>query len=182
MNRLLALVLAVIATGCVATVDTGNKQGAEPDASDDAVIDAAIDAPPDASFVTACETAGYTAQANLTSLYRRGASATWSAAEAACVADVPGATHLVVLSSSAEVDFVKTTLGWVGLSDQATEGTFVNVTNEANDLRPFANGQPDNGGGDENCVQMKTTAGLDDDQCNKKHAFQCECDGVAATP
>jgi hypothetical protein len=57
----------------------------------------------------------------------------------------------------------------------------VNVTNEPNDMRPWDSGQPDNGGGDENCVQMKA-AGLDDDQCGNGHRYVCECDGRAPTP
>jgi hypothetical protein len=123
-------------------------------------------------------TAGYTPVLGSASLYRTGADRSWTAAAAQCAADVPGATHLVVLSSTAEVDFVKTQRGWIGLSDQANEGVFVNVTNELNDLRPFSSGQPDNGSGSEDCVQMKSD-GLDDDQCDNAHAYICECDGHA---
>ena len=130
----------------------------------------------------ACMAKGYTANGTLTSLYRVGAnSKSWVDAETECATDVAGATHLVVLSSPAESQFIQTTLGWVGLSDRATEGTFVNVTAEPNDQRPFLSGQPDNGGGDENCVQMKS-GGLDDDQCSNDHVFVCECDGRPPTP
>lgn len=142
-----------------------------------------IDAPPPdgTAYLASCMTAGYTAASATTSLYRIAAGAkAWVDAETECAADVPGATHLVVLSSQAEVDYVKATrLGWVGLSDRATEGTFVNVTAEPNDVRPFASGQPDNGGGSEDCVQLKA-GGLDDDQCGNGHAFLCECDGRPA--
>jgi hypothetical protein len=183
MRPWLALIV-VLATGCVATVKTGVDD--PPDAgSNRPEVDGAppaIDAPPDGStFLASCMTKGYTAETGLTSLYRLNAAGDWPTAEATCVADVPGATHLVVLSSQAEVDFVKTRLGWVGLSDRATEDTFENVTKEPNDQRPFLSGQPDDGDNSEDCVQMKA-GGLDDDQCDNAHAFLCECDGVPEAP
>lgn len=165
-------------------------------ASDDHEIDAPVSTPhpdastpsPDADPFTAismqCSAAGYTAVPTAgASLYRTvTTSATWANAEADCANDVPGATHLVVLSSTAEVAYVETQLGWIGLTDRVTEGTFVNVTNEANDVRPWLPGQPDNGGGDENCAQMKTANGIDDDQCNNTHRYVCECDGKLPVP
>ena len=160
------------------------QQNTVPDASNtipkDAAVDAMIDADPFAMIAQQCLGAGYTQDAS--GLHRAVATnATWLIAEADCANDVAGATHLVVLSSTAEVTYVKTQLGWVGLSDRAVEGTFVNVTNEPGDLRPWDSGQPDNGGGNENCAQMKAT-GLDDDQCNNGHRYVCECDGRAPTP
>lgn len=55
------------------------------------------------------------------------------------------------------------------------------VTGETGDQRPFSSGQPDNGGGNENCVQYKSD-GLDDDQCSNAHRYVCECDGRMSTP
>jgi hypothetical protein len=172
--------VAVAALLCAAC---GAQVAGEGD-DDPAIADAApngpdgpppIDGAPD--FIAQCAAKGYAPEVGLTSQYRAVATgATWLAAEAACAADVPGATHLVVLSSTAEVDFIKARLGWVGLSDRATEDTFVNVTLEPMDLRPFLNGQPDDGNNSEDCVQMKA-GGLDDDQCGNSHIYVCECDG-----
>lgn len=177
--------------GCFGAEIEGRSQTVNP------TVDAAATAPePDAEIVmtmpdapamggvpaAACMAKGYVAVAGLTSLYRSSTQAKdWLVARDDCAADVPGATHLVVLSSTAEVQYVKSQLGWVGLSDRATENVFVNVTNEANDLRPFRSGQPDNGSGTEHCVQMKSD-GLDDDQCDETHAYVCECDGRAPVP
>jgi hypothetical protein len=125
---------------------------------------------------------GYAATNALTSLYRVSTMARdWSAAQAECAADVAGATHLIVLSLAAESQFMQTKLGWVGLSDRTTEGTMVNVTAEPNDQRPFLPGQPDDGSGEEDCVQMKS-GGLDDDQCANEHVYVCECDGRPSVP
>lgn len=156
-----------------------------PDASNtlptDAAADAMIDADPFATTRTQCLAAGYTQDAG--GLHRAVATnATWVNAEADCANDVAGATHLIVLSSAAEVTYAAGQLGWIGLSDRAVEGQFVNVTLEPNDLRPWASGQPDNGGGNENCAQMKAGGQLDDDQCGNGHRYMCECDGRAPTP
>jgi hypothetical protein len=189
--RSLSLLLAFCAA-CGAKTELGGGELGGNDAPSPPPVDAAeqvddVDAPvppPDASnnFLQQCMAKGYTAQTGLSSLYRVVTNdAEWAAARSACAADVPGATHLVVLSDATEVAFIKQREGWVGLSDLATENTFVNVTQEPNDLRPFLSGQPDNGGGTEDCVQMKED-GLDDDQCDETHTYVCECDGRADVP
>jgi hypothetical protein len=170
---------------CTAGYCVLGQENKVPDASntlpkDAPAIDAMIDADPFVMIAQQCIAAGYTMDAS--GLHRAvPTSATWVNAESDCANDVAGATHLVVLSSTAEVTYVKTQLGWVGLSDRATEGTFVNVTGEPGDLRPWESDQPDNGGGNENCAQMKA-AGLDDDQCGNGHRYVCECDGRMPLP
>ncbi len=183
LGSLLMLMLA--ACGVQLGGGGGNKPSADIDAAIseiDAPVQMMPDADPQGAIRAACMAKGYTAANGLTSLYRASAIArTWVNAEAECAADVAGATHLVVLSSTVESSFIESKLGWVGLSDRATENLFVNVTAEPNDQRPFLNGQPDNGGGEEDCAQMKQ-GGPDDDQCDNTHAFVCECDGRAPTP
>jgi hypothetical protein len=180
------LVVCLLA-GCGAQLSGQPRGGGDDEQPDAATItpDAASPTPTDGStggFLAACMAKGYTSEPNLTSLYRIvGAGATWPDAEIACAGDVSGATHLIVLSNSVEVDFAVQHLGWVGLDDRATEGTFVNVTGEPNDQRPWRSGQPDNGSGNEDCVQLKSD-GLDDDQCGNAHAYVCECDGRPPTP
>lgn len=165
---------------CVVGGDVGPDAGVAEDSASDATP--TPDADPFEAIAATCMAAGYTAVPTVTgALFRDVAQGkTWTNAEADCTDDVPGATHLIVLSSQAEVDFMKSRLGWVGLFDNDTN-VFRSVTGEPDDLRPFINGQPDNGGGNENCVQMKA-AGLDDDQCGSSHRYVCECDGKPATP
>ena len=107
--------------------------------------------------------------------------ASWLTGEADCANDVVGATHLVVLSDAAEVQLAATAPGWIGLSDQVTEGTFVTVTNELGDQRPWASGQPDNTG-DEDCTRIQSNGTLDDDQCGNSRFYTCECDGKPPAP
>lgn len=189
MRGLAALLFFV--TACGVQIGGGRQeQNSAPDAAASQIdapsnIDAGGGGNQDGGMATpfaACMAKGYTAATGLTSLYRVSANdKSWVDAQTECATDVAGATHLVVLSSATESDFIKTKLGWVGLSDRATEGTFVNVTAEPNDYRPWISGQPDNGSGNENCVQMKA-GGLDDDQCGNAHVFVCECDGRPSTP
>ncbi len=151
----------------------------------DAAVDGAV-VPPDADtfpqVVQQCIAAGYDAASN-GGYYRLPPNpASWVNAEADCANDVVGATHLIVLSNTAEVQIASTEPGWVGLSDRITEGTFVNVTNEANDQRPWASGQPDNGSGAEDCARILSSGQLDDDQCGNNRYYACECDGKAPTP
>jgi hypothetical protein len=164
--------------------------GHGPDAANTLAPDAAVtaDAPPDAdpfaAIAAQCVTAGYTMSATAGGYYRPVATTTsWQNAETDCINDVPGATHLIVLSRQSEVTYMASQLGWIGLSDRAVEGQFVTVTGETGDVRPWASGQPDNGGGNENCAQMKTGGTIDDDQCGNPHKYVCECDGhMGAAP
>jgi hypothetical protein len=157
--------------------------GLGPDAGVD--VDAPPDADPFVQIAMQCVAAGYTLDATTGGYYRTSTTnAQWTTAQADCKDDVPGATHLIVLSTQAEVTFLAPKVGsngmWIGLSDNGTN-VFVTVTGETGDVRPFANGQPDNGGGDENCVQMKQGGQLDDDQCDQGHRYTCECDGRLST-
>lgn len=141
------------------------------------------DADPAAILAAECTAKGYTLASGPNGYYRQGAGGKqWLAAQADCAADVPGKSHLIVLSTPAEVTYLSARPGWIGLSDRDVEGTFVTVTGETGDQRPFASGQPDNGSGSEDCVQMKADGKLDDDQCGNSHPYVCECDGRPSTP
>lgn len=170
---------------CESGFCVGDDTGVDPDAgvSEDSATDALPpDADPFEAIAAACTAAGYTPLTGTTSLFRDvPTAASWTAADVDCANDVDGATHLIVLSSEIEATFMKSKRGWVGLFDNDTN-LFKSVTAEPNDLRPFASGQPDNGGGNENCVQYKDNNGLDDDQCGNSHRYVCECDGLPRAP
>lgn len=163
----------------------GGNDSPDAGVSEDSGTDAAQppDADPFTEIAAACTAAQYTPVTGLTSLYRDvPTGATWAAAQADCKNDVTDATHLIVLTSQIEADFMKTKRGWVGLFDNDTN-VFASVTGEpVSQTLFFAGGQPDDGGGDENCVQWKDNNGLDDDQCGNSHRYVCECDGKPSTP
>lgn len=161
---------------CVVSSDRSTDGGGV--VEDGPTIDAPPDADPFETIKPMCTAAGYSLVAGPDGYYRTVTNnKSWVDAETDCQNDVPGATHLIVLSTAAEATYMKTQLGWVGLTDRAAEGTFVNVTGEPNDPTLFSSGQPDNGNGsNEDCAQMKSD-GLDDDQCGNGHRYVCECDG-----
>lgn len=161
-------------------VDSSRLDGTLP--TDASTLDSPPDADPFLEIASQCVSQGYTLVAGPAGYYRPvTANASWLTAQADCTNDVAGATHLIVLSTPAESTYMLARLGWIGLSDRITEGTFVTVTAEIGDQRPFSSGQPDNGGGNEDCVHMKPD-GLDDDQCGNTHRYVCECDGRMSTP
>ena len=168
---------------CVkATVDAGGDTMAPDDGglTDDATV--FMDASSAQVLAMKCQAAGYTLAAGPNGYYKSVATgATWVNAQAACAADVPGSSHLIVLSTTAEVTYMAGQLGWVGLSDRTTENQFLYVTGELGE-RPWAGGQPDNGSGSEDCAQMKSGGLLDDDQCGNSHRYVCECDGRMSMP
>ena len=78
--------------------------------------------------------------------YRSNSSATYATARPTC--ENAGGT-LVVITSAGENDFIKTNLGysahmWIGLTDEADEGTYVWATGESfGDYVNWSSGQPD---------------------------------------
>jgi cysteine-rich repeat protein len=119
-------------------------------------------------------------------------SASWDTAEATCTQDPNG--HLVTITSQQEFDFVynnvfdqnflaDTSPRWIGLNDKATEGAFQWVTGEPVVVTAWANGEPNNGGGNENCVEMKWANGAWDDQlCATTRLFVCEYEPIVKFP
>lgn len=162
---------------CVVAADVADA------ARDGALPDMPPDADPFAITAMMCMAAGYTADTASGGLYRVvTASTNWLNAQADCKKDVADATHLVVLSKQEEVTFLMGHPGWIGLSDRQTEGAFVSVTNENDFPTPFANGQPDNGSGSEDCAEINSNGKVNDDQCNGNKRYVCECDGRASMP
>ena len=91
-------------------------------------------------------------------------SSTWTEAEAKAVA-LGG--HLATINDAAEQAWVFNTFGisggttnhlWIGLTDQAVEGSFVWINGETASYRFWGLGQPDNGGGIEDYVHINSPA------------------------
>ena len=93
---------------------------------------------------------GFTSQTNYNghSYYRSTSSMTWTNAKAAC--DNMGG-HLVTITSAAENTFVFNTWpsGWIGFTDEAVEGQWKWVTNEAVTYTNWNGGEPNNAGNED---------------------------------
>lgn len=143
------------------------------------------DAPVEVDAAATCPT-GYTIVGN------RGyklisAAGTWAAQQTACAAD--GANvYLAIPDDQNELSGLVQGSGqarlWVGIDDQATEGTYVTVrggTVPANSAL-WNTGEPDDdplvGNGPGDCVVAVDTGGgrLADDSCTRTYPAICECE------
>jgi len=90
---------------------------------------------------------GFTSQQNYNghSYYRSTGSAFWTDAKNAC-ANMGG--HLVTVTTSAENSFIFGIWpsGWIGLTDEVTEGVWRWVTGEAYSYSSWNPGEPNNAG------------------------------------
>ena len=93
---------------------------------------------------------GFTSQNNYNghSYYRSTGTAYWSTAKTNC-ANMGG--HLVTVTSAAENNFIFKLWpsGWIGLSDEITEGTWRWVTGEAYSYTSWNSGEPNNAGNED---------------------------------
>ncbi|XP_019746307.1 galactose-specific lectin nattectin-like isoform X1 [Hippocampus comes] len=63
---------------------------------------------------------------------------------------------------------------WIGLHDAILEGDFVWTDGEVVNFKNFGANQPDNNGGNENCVEIEADDSLwDDDECTDLNPFVC---------
>jgi len=192
-------------SGTALAPTTGSGSDAGPvdasDASDaamiDAAIDAAIDAPPDARPIDAprdafvCpNTYATIAGAPPTKKYRifnfsstaaSDQSQPWATAVSTCMAD---GAHLAFPANSGEmtalINAITTDTNgpyfWLGITDAATEGTWLTVLGGAVPYLVWDAGQP-NGGTAQNCAAgYETNADMFDYLCGQAYPFACECD------
>lgn len=165
----------------------------EPDAApgdDAAPMDSApIDADPFEATKQACIAAGYTQEPTTGNYYRIvTTNANWTNAHTDCMNDVVGATHLITLTNTVEIDFQRNYNDhWVGWLDRPTEGQWHLLTDEVttiNQLDYWGNFRPD-GGNSENCAVWRNNvdgkAGYDDIDCPTGKRYICECDGRPVT-
>jgi len=131
-----------------------------------------------------------TMPAGLTSRYKEGATPQiWVVAERDCESE---GGHLIVIDDQMEnlwmssiaakaVTNVKSThqLSWLGLGDSATEGTFRWVTGAPVSLALWADTEPNSLYDDEDCAEIRASGEWNDDHCDVKLTYVCECDGAS---
>ncbi len=102
---------------------------------------------------------------------------TYVNAQASCAAD---GAHLVVIADSKEDSYIYSTdpgsPPWIGINDIESEGTFSWVTGSTNPYRRWANGVPNNGGLNQDCVEMRADRDWHNNVCTLSNKFVCECD------
>ncbi|XP_077467332.1 galactose-specific lectin nattectin-like [Stigmatopora argus] len=63
---------------------------------------------------------------------------------------------------------------WIGLHDAIEEDDFIWTDGEVVNFRHFSSGQPDNDGGNEDCVEIEADDEMwDDDECTDLNPFVC---------
>ena len=137
--------------------------------------------PPDAMGPT-CP-AGYTASgsASVPSSYRFvDSTETFATAVGDCANDLTGKTHLAIIDDATERGVVDARAGtraiWIGLTDAATENTWLTVLGAAATYFNWGDNQPDDFFG-EDCVEMADGGAFNDLDCaNQQRRYVCECD------
>ncbi len=117
-------------------------------------------------------------------LWCAGAAASWTDAQAACVARGGG---LVQIEDEAELAFLVNagvSGTWLGLTDQSSEGTWLWADGSAVPYTNWAEGEPNDSGGVEDCADLRGDGTWNDLDCNATRAFVCEAaaPGVATDP
>jgi hypothetical protein len=156
---------------------------------DSHMADATFDAEPiDAAAIDAAQLdaaqscpAGYVALPGLTTTHRYRLLATaagWTNQRAICGAE-PANAYLAIPNDAAELHALLALSAadtWVGISDAATEGVYVDVHGEAATFLPWAPGEPDNNG-NQDCVRaLVAMSTVETNQCGMAAVAICECE------
>ena len=124
---------------------------------------------------------GFTSQNNYNghSYYRSTGSATWTTAKSNCAA-MGG--YLVTVTSSGENSFLFNIWpsGWIGLTDEVTEGTWKWVTGETYSYTNWNSGEPNNAG-NEDYVQFVSNGKWNDLPNNVSLPYVLEFDYIVTT-
>lgn len=172
-------------TSCTGGARFGTGAGSyENQCVGEVAIDGGIDTPPPIDAPPGGCPAGYLTITGGTTAHKYKlitGIADWSTQMASCAATSASA-YLAIPDDAGELTALSTLAAvaqyWVGISDTATEGTFVTVKGAPAPTTLWAPGQPDNSGpGGSDCVAgLMATSTLDDLRCNTKLRAICECE------
>lgn len=112
--------------------------------------------------------------------YRVVSAANWNQQRDLCVATTSSA-YLAIPDDLGELQALATVAAtgrfWVGITDQATENTWLNTKGAPQTFLPWENGAPDNAGPGEHCVEgIMATSQINDERCNTQYVAVCECE------
>ena len=149
---------------CVGEVP--GEDGGVDDGMPDAPPDAAAGCPVDYMTITGGQ-AGHRYKARIT-------STSWDTHRAACAGE---GGHLAIPGDLVELQALVVLGGspiYVGISDRATENTWVDVLGAPATYLPWRPGQPDDDNPGEDCVRATSTE-LSDERCGRTARAVCEC-------
>ncbi|CAM9984519.1 unnamed protein product, partial [Heterosigma akashiwo] len=72
------------------------------------------------------------------------------------------------------LDLTGGTTAWIGLNDESTEGTYVWADGTSVDYTNWNSGEPNDWGDSEDCVEMTSSGGWNDQSCSTTQASVCE--------
>ena len=140
------------------------------------IIDSPIDSP-----VTGCPGNYATITGGQgTHRYRLVPSANWNQQRDFCVATTSSA-YLAIPDDLGELQALATLAAqgrfWIGITDAATENTWLNTKGTVQTFLPWAAGAPDDAGPGEDCVEgIMATSQINDERCNTQYIAVCECE------
>ncbi|CAM9994962.1 unnamed protein product, partial [Heterosigma akashiwo] len=103
-------------------------------------------------------------------------------AESAC--EAAGGMLASITSDEIDEELVELTGGdsaWIGLNDESTEGTYVWADDTSVDYTNWNSGEPNNSG-DEDCVEMTSSGGWNDQSCSTTQGYVCQWTAPTMTP
>lgn len=162
--------------------DTCVEGGATTDGGVDAdpTIDGGIDAPIDAPPQAGCP-AGYDTISGGEGTHKYKvltATANWQTQRDACAATSPSA-YIAIPGDATELAALLTasaaTRQWVGVTDLAVEGTFLDVKGATPGFLPWGPAEPNNPNPGEDCVSADGTE-FQTDKCSLQFRAVCECE------
>ncbi len=112
--------------------------------------------------------------------YRIVPSANWNQQRDMCLATTSSA-YLAIPDDLLELQALATLAAvprfWVGISDQATENTWVTTKGTPQTFLPWVTGAPDDANPGEDCVEGVTASSqINDERCNTQYVAVCECE------
>jgi len=160
-------------SGPVANQCVGEEQPDAPPGTPDARADAPpmIDAPSNCPGTYA----PVTGAPNVYHLL--GVDSNWVNQQVACTSE--GGYLMIPEADNGELEAITAFAGdviWIGISDRATEGVWLDVRGGTATFLPWAGGQPDDSSPGEDCVLADTNT-ISDERCSNVQAIAvCECD------
>ncbi|MFN0249640.1 MAG: C-type lectin domain-containing protein [Kofleriaceae bacterium] len=138
------------------------------------------DAPSDAPNVGCPGTYATISGGQAGRVYRLVTSSNWDTHRAFCAATSASA-YLAIPDDLGELQAIATLAAtprfWIGISDLATENTWLTTKGAAAVFLPWETNAPDNGPPPENCVEMvSATSQINDERCNTQMPAVCECE------